>query len=162
MRPWVRRASVAVLCSLSLQGCYVYRDGDPGRYDPGERIRARLGPAEAGRLETFMAEESRTLEGTVVEAAGDSVLMAVTVHSALQGNRIRNLEQRVYVARDGILDVEVRRLDAGRTAFVAAAGVAALVSAFIVGTIDQGTPRDPGPTPTESRIPFWGFAIPWR
>lgn len=152
-----------VLVVPLLQGCYVYRSADVSEAPMGARVRARLAPAEAARLEAFTVEGTRALDGRVEEVVGDSVMMAVTVHSELQGNRIRNLEQRVQVERSSIIDLELRQLDRGRTAFLVGIGGAVVISAALLKARNTGT-VNPGPQlPPDDAvwIPLIRFALPW-
>ncbi len=158
----VGRILLVLLALPLLQGCYIYRSVGPDEIAPGQRVRARLAPGEAVRLEEFTAEGSRSIDGNVVELQGDSALISVTVHSELQGNRIRNLEQRIMVDRGGIIDLELRTMDRGRTAFVAVVATAGILSLALLKAKDNGTinPQDPSP-PDESRISLFRFAFPW-
>lgn len=151
----VRRVPILLLSLPALVGCHAYRAGTPEDLRTGTEVRARLSPGEAGRLESLVAPRNRALEGRIEEVDPDSVLLRVTVHNELRGARVQTLQQRVRVARSGILDMEVREMDRFRTGILVGGAVAVLTAVAIDrwGGGGEGG-DDPGPPPAEARIPL--------
>jgi hypothetical protein len=153
-----------MLAATTLSGCYTYVPSGLGEIRPEEDVRVRLDPGEATRLESFVKRGTRAVEGKVVEQNGDSLLLLVESHSELRGDRVQTLHQRVQVAHSGVLDVELRRLDKGRTYMatgIAVAALAVIASKTIFG--DGGGDGDgPGPPPDESVIPAFSWRFPLR
>jgi hypothetical protein len=138
--------------------CYRYTPGTVDAVPPDTDVRARLSAVEADRLAEYMPGASRVLEGKVLERNGESILMLVPVVSELRGNRVQTLHQRLEVSRTGIVDLELRQLDRGKTGLIVAGGTAALV-AVIVNSVILGSSSDrnrPGDGGSELviRLPF--------
>jgi hypothetical protein len=153
----VTRISVLAILTLSA-ACYRYTPASVDAVPPDTDVRARLSAAEADRLSEYMPAESRVLEGKVLERNGDSILLLVPVLSELRGNRVQTLHQRLEVSRSGIVDLELRQLDRGKTGLIMAGGVAA-VAAVVVNSVILGASSDrdrPGNGGSELviRLPF--------
>lgn len=159
MRAWRRTLAVGLLAAA---GCYEYVPSGLDEIAPRQQVRARLAPAEATRLEDFVTTGTRAVEGEVVSIGRDTILVLVEVHSELRGTRIQSLNQRVSIGRAGILDIESRRLDRGRT-YGAVLGGALAIGIFAADRIfgDSGSSTDdPGPPPDEARVPLFSFSVP--
>jgi len=158
-----RSRLVAALSVLGMAGCYSYLPSSLVEVGPDQDVRARLAPEEAARLEDFVRGDTRSLEGTIVEQGPDSVLLLVETHSELRGVRVETLHQRLQVARSQILDLEVKRLDRGRTYLMTGAGVGAIAWLTVRGIFGNGgsSTEDPGTDPDETRIPFLSVRLPF-
>jgi hypothetical protein len=142
-------------------GCYRYVPAGNADLQPDNEVRVRVNEAEARRLAVAIEPGTRVLEGRVVEHQQDSVLLLVNVYSELQGARVVTLNQRLNVARPGIVDVELRQLDGTKTAIVAVAGVAlvgTVIGAIATGGFDSGN-DDGGPGPRDLLVPL--FRLRW-
>ncbi|MDH5589235.1 MAG: hypothetical protein OEZ65_05775 [Gemmatimonadota bacterium] len=151
-----------VLCSVvTMSGCYTYVPGEVGEISPPEEVRLRLAPVEAARVSDFLANDTRAIEGRVVESAADSVLLLVPVHSELRGNRVTTLNQRVQVARSGVIDVELKQLDRGKTYLTAAAAAGLLAYITVDRLFGPGgsNPNQPGVPPGEAVVPSFSFDL---
>ena len=145
---------------VALTGCYTYATIDPATTQPGASVRARINAQTADQLEPLLGMETRILTGLVIATAPDTMIIEVpTAASASSGGSIVKLKQRVSVPKSGMLELESRTLNKGRTAIVAvgaSAGVTALiVGGYILGPGKEKLPGEPGGP--EFRIP-----VVWR
>jgi len=147
---------------MVVAGCSVYTPASVDEISPRSAIRARLDPDEAARLDSFARK--RVIGGTLLEVRPDSILVLVDVHSELRGNRVRTLQQRVQVARSGIVEVESRHLDRERTYLViglSVVGTAIFAANQIFGSENPGQPKG-GSSPNEAHVPWLRFRLPWH
>ena len=131
---------------VGLAGCYSYATIDPGMIQPGTGVRARINAQTADQLEPLLGMETRILTGTVIATASDTLIIEVpTAARTASGGRIVALRQRVSVPRSGLLELESRTLNRGRTTLVAV-GTTAAVTALVIGSYVYGPGRDKPPT----------------
>lgn len=152
-----------VLCVLALApGCYTFAPARPEDARPQQSVRVRLAPSEAGRLADFTDPQTRALEGRMVEATADSILIMVPSHTELRGTRVETLFQRVQVGRDGVLEMELKSLDRPRTYLVSGLAFAALVGFAIDRLTGKGGSDviPPGGGPNDTVLP--AVRIPFR
>ena len=142
---------------VALSGCYSYATIDPATTQPGASVRARINGETADMLEPLLGMETRLLTGTVIATASDTMIIEVpTAASAPTGGAIVRLKQRVSVPRSGMLELESRTLNKGRTTLVVA-GSSAAITALIVGgyILGPGKEKLPGePGGPDFRIPI--------
>lgn len=142
------RMRVAGLLPLLLltTGCYSYVPTAADTLRPGTDVRARLSPAGVATLAEAVPSAPRVVEGKVVERGDGGLLLEVPATTFERGVRLETLHQRVRIAEKDILEVELKRLDRGRTGLVVAGGVAAAVVTFLQlrGDPGEGEQR-PGP-----------------
>ena len=142
---------------VALAGCYSYATLDPATTQPGASVRARINGQTADLLQPLLGMDTRILTGTVIATAPDTMIIEVpTAASTPSGGAIVRLKQRVSVPRSGLLELESRTLNKGRSALVAA-GAGAGVTALIVGgyILGPGKEKLPGePTGPDLRIPI--------
>jgi hypothetical protein len=123
-----------------LGGCYSYRVVPVEQVPVGETVRARVSAAEAERLREVIGRDDRVLEGQLLAPADSGVLVAVrtsVIDAAVQTH------QRILVPRQGLLELEVRRLDRWKTAGIAAVVVAA-ATAVAVSQFNSDKPTENG------------------
>lgn len=149
------RATTGGLVALvaCLSGCFAYNATELGDIRPGDDVRVRLSAAQFDELEEHLPGQDRVVEGDVVEAGSESILLEVPVSTTSDGMRMRSLSQRFEIPASGIVEVEHRTLDRRRTWFVGS--LAALVTGIVIYdqlNSDAGTGiKDGGPPPQESR-----------
>ncbi len=154
--------ALVLLGGLALSGCYTYRPTSLEELHEGEKIRARLTGAEARAIEQYIPRDARTVDATLIENGGDSLLLGIPVITDARGYRVETLSQRIRVSRAGIVDLETRELDRNRTLLVIGASMVAiggLIAAAGGGSADDN-PQPPGPPPDEDfmfKIPLWRF-----
>lgn len=158
--PLVRIATLVVL--LATAGCHTFQRTSYEQISPGERVRARVNSAWADSLDALLQRDARVVEGTVVEKPDGALLLEVAVQNELRGIEFQTLSQRVRIPETAFVDLELSRLDRGRTlGLVALAG--AVVTAFVVqqlseesggGTIPGGGGPVESPVAPLLRIPF--------
>ena len=150
------------LCAIAaLTGCYSYTPGALGDVSNGDQVRALLTATQFDELEEHLVGGDREIEGEVIEATPQSILLEVPVVSTVQGIRVQSLNQRFNIPAAGVADLQIREINKPRT--YGAIGIAALVLGVVV--YDQffaqtgQTPDDPTPPPPEDRV--WRIRIPW-
>ena len=141
------RPAVAVLLPLLAGACHHYVPGSLAELRPGDRVRTLLTPEQTRELGDFLPHGERALEGTVVEAGSESVLLEVPLLTVAEGIRVDSYHQRLRIPAPGLADVEVRSLARGRT--YALVGIAGLVVGAIVwdqvGSARRGGTNPPDP-----------------
>lgn len=130
---WAAPATAAV-CLAS--GCYTFT-AVGGTPPVGTDVRATVTDEEALRLSRQTGALSRALDGRLVGATNDSVVVSVVTFRAVSEiSGSRQLRQSVVIPRDGLEALEVRRLSAWRSGvlgLLAASGIALVVDRVVVG-----------------------------
>lgn len=138
----LRAIATACLTTFAATGCYSYEPIRIEQVAPGAIARARVDQDEARRISEVIGRDDRLLEGEVLQADNSRLLLAVPMTAASPGLATRTFHQRVEVPRASILEVEVRRFDALKTALViggaALAAGAAITAAFIATDNPEG------------------------
>ncbi|MBI4539215.1 MAG: hypothetical protein HY704_06890 [Gemmatimonadetes bacterium] len=147
--------SLWLALSILLAGCYRYVPARMGGVPPGTAVRVHLTEEGARRLEELTGRERRQVSGELL-GWGEQVLISAAVPAA-DGMVDRGLRQRIIVARDEVVAVEVRELDRVRTV-VLVAGVAAGATAAIVGAFTGGGGEGSRPEPPDG--PGEGIRVP--
>ena len=141
------RPAAAVLLQLLAGACHHYVPGSLVELKPGDRVRTLLTQEQTREFGEFLPRGERALEGTVVEAGSESVLLEVPLLTVAEGIRVDSYHQRLRIPAPGLADVEVRSLARGRTyALVGIAGV--VVGAIVwdqVGRARRGGTSPPDP-----------------
>src|SRR5690606_25218383 len=112
--PGARRASWTVPLA-ALPACYSYAPSDSATLRPGTELRARLSAVEAERLASVLPGVDRLVEGRVLEANGEGFLLLVPVAQRQTGGSLQTLHQRLWLGRDQVIEVELKRVDRLRT-----------------------------------------------
>lgn len=156
---WTRRLIHSLLgCSLlGLSACFTYTPVQVGEVSPGSVARARLSAAAAASVGEVVPLTGRLVEGRVL--AGDANLLLLEVPAAKDptGRSGLLLHQRLQLPLEGVIELELRRLDRWRTGALVAAGAVAV--GFVVarqfggGTASTTMPPGTG-GPSELLIPF--------
>jgi hypothetical protein len=138
-------------------GCYTFEPVGIGDLQPEMQVRARLSAIQAGEVSDLIPGDDRLIEGEVIENDPQRLLLLVPVANANRRGRFETLNQRLELPHDGLLEVELRKLDRWKTGGLTAAG------AFVIGyvlyrTLTGGssgnTPGGSGGGPQDSWIPF--------
>jgi hypothetical protein len=157
----MRLTRVMVLAGLSVSGaCYQYAPYSPQEVVPGQVVRLRLSPEEASKYADLRLRNPRLLDGTVVDRSGSELMLDASMSVGEPGANVRVLTQRVSVPVTGVLDVELKQLDRGRTSFLIGGG--AIVLGVIVAKGVKGSGSDQGPgteNPEARRVPFWQLRL---
>lgn len=150
-----RRWSFVMLAAL-LAGCHRYEPARIGAVPEGAAVRVHLTQEGARSLEEAGVTAGSDVSGTLLEW-GDPVVLSVEVPAA-EGMLDRGLRQRVMVAPDQIVGVEVRERDRTRTAILVG-GIVAVVATAAISALSGvfGGSDDPVPPgePEGSLIPSW-------
>jgi hypothetical protein len=138
--------------------CYSYVPVELSALPQGAAVRARITSEQAERVGPLVGREQRVLEGLVVTAGADSVMLEVPTASRIgSGGSIQVMHQRVAIARGGITEVELKRLNRGRTTLLVIGGSAVvgyfLMDALNIGPGREGPPGDDGGV--DMRIPLF-------
>ena len=157
------RASVVVLATASLLGCYTYAPVEVGSVGAGERVRARLAPAATEGLPASLQGGDRTIEGDLVDRTDGSLTLFVPTSLRQQGFFAESLHERVTLASRDVVELELRRLDRGRTyllAGIGAAAVAAVAVEVLSGKTGGNTIDNTTPGPSAAVLRLFRFGIP--
>ena len=122
---------------LATAGCHTFQPAGVSDLEPGHAVRARVTGAFSDSLSQILGrDDTRVIDGVVVEERASSTLIDVPAVTSLRGIRLETLSQRVEVPNEEILEIEIKVLDRGRT--LAVAGVAGLVvGAFVVRQLNR-------------------------
>ncbi len=141
-------------------GCYKYVPGTLETVPVGSGVRAMLSTPAQEELRSRTGINLSLLEGRLIE---NDERLIVSVKAA-EGSRMlgnQDLYQRIDVPREGVVRVDVRRVDAARTAGLALVltGAAAVVvsQAFKGGDPDKPQPPNGGP---DDNIVGWVLRVP--
>lgn len=141
------RTVAAVSLPLLAGACHHYVPGSLVELDPGDRVRTLLTQEQIEEFDEFLPRGERALEGTVVDAGAEGLLIEVPLLTVAEGIRVDSYHQRLRIPAPGLADVEVRSLARGRTyALVGIAGV--VVGAIVwdqVGRARRGGTNRPDP-----------------
>lgn len=159
----VRSVTRVALATLFCSACYTYTPATLEEVSPQQDVRLRLSQAEAARLEAYRGSASRTLDGRVTGKGGDSLTVRVEAVNELRGVRVQTLYQFLHVAQADVLDVELKKLDKGRTYLLTGAGVAAAVALVVshIGGNGGSTGPNPGGGPVEAVVPVLSLRLPF-
>lgn len=144
--------------AAALGGCYSYQRVPLTEIPPGADVRARVSADHADSLRSQIGQSRRVLEGVVVSASADQLLVSVPAMTSAES--AIPLRQNVAVPRSAIFEVELRRLDKVKTgAVVAAAAAGAAILAYAAFDIGNGSPGgNKGGGELQIMLPrFFGF-----
>ena len=156
------RARGALAAAALLAGCHSLQPVEVERLSPGNDVRVRVAGSYADSLDTVLFRDARVFEARVVENRGGALLLEIPVQEEFTGMELRSMAQRVELPRDAFLEVELKRLDRGRT-LAAAAAAGAVVAAVAVAQLsgESGGDTGPGvPGPQDARLPRFLLRIP--
>jgi hypothetical protein len=134
----VTRRIVASVALLSM-GCYTYAPATLDSIPLNSEVSALLSTEAQLSLEQRTGLNTRELRGELVERQADLVLIAVPSTGPFVGEELR---QRIDVAPQDILRMEVRKPAPGRTTGLVAGFVGAGVLIVVLGT-GQSNPGSP-------------------
>jgi hypothetical protein len=123
-----------------LGGCYSYRLVPVEQAPVGETVRARVSATEAERLRDVLGRDERVVEGELLAQPDSAILVAV--RTSLVDASVQT-HQRVALPRQGVLELEVRRLDRWKTLAVAGVVVGA-ATAVAVSQFNSDKPTENG------------------
>jgi len=157
MRRYARatRQGAVMLLLVLAAGCFHYTQVPLAQANIGRDIRVHLTDSGYTRLQQSAGDQlpqlRKTLEGPLVAANGERLLIAVPVYT--DGPTVRQtLQQRLAIPVSDVLGLERKSLDKRKTALIGA-GVGAALIAFIAyyvsGEFGGTTGPFPEPGPTE-------------
>ncbi len=159
----VSRPAVFLSLLAFAAGCHSYRPASLAQLHGGERVRTLLTPELHEELDEHLLGGDRLVEGTVVDASADGMLLEVPVVTVAEGIQIESYSQRLRIPADGVADIELRSLDRARSYSLGGVVVAALggIAWNIIQSGRQGK-GDPPPPPVEDRVVIISipFSIP--
>jgi hypothetical protein len=138
-------SAVALLCFVSLAGCYRYSAATLEALPTGSHVRARLTDEGVARLREITGSESSEVEGELIGVDEGLVRLSVRLTSENENAFARDLDQRLVMPRDHIVALEVRELDQAKTG-ASIAVAAAVVTVAVVQAI-SGSGRSPAQPP---------------
>jgi hypothetical protein len=134
------RTPALLLVGAVLGGCYSHRPVTLDEVAAGDDVRVRVTAQEVDRLEAEIPLPDRVFRGTVVGAESGLLLQVPVPGSEATSTSAGPLFNRIRVAPDGLVEVEVRELDRVRTFGLVAAATAV---ATVVGIAAFESPDDP-------------------
>lgn len=150
------RGMVAVVVAAGLIGCASYAPIEAERIAAGEQVRLWLTREGSARLDAILDQGDRAVEGEVLDATADRVLVAVATGVRQQARRHEVLHQRVLISRAAVTRFERREIDRLRTAGMITAG--AVVVGFLAwkgfSGVFGGPTASPRDGPAELRVPL--------
>ncbi len=148
-------AAAAVATSL---GCYKYIPATIDTTPEGAHVQALLSTEGQVSLRERLRVNLRMVDGEVLEARGDTVLLSVRTTTLRDVFGNQSLYQRVDIPRSHILRIDQRRFDAiragGLIAVVAGGAALIIVQAFGERNPGQVEPPDGGP---DDRRAIWSL-----
>ena len=145
--PLTARAALCAAAILAATACHSYRPGALGDLSPGDQVRTLLTADQHEEFSDYLLGGDRLLEGTVVEAGPQTLLVEVPVVTVAEGIRVESYSQRLRIPGTGLADLEIRSLDRTRTWGLAGAVGAALGGLVWYQLSDRA--RRPGPDPVD-------------
>lgn len=154
IRGYACLAAVQLLCS----GCFGYVPAEHGTVPPGRKVRVHLTQEGLGDLAEFAP--GLRMDGTLLRADGDQLILRVSVVDQTVGIMTRSLGQDLTIPASRIARLEQRELDRGRTWLTVGAGAAAV--AAILTSFGEAIPNPELPPVEEDPAGFGpvGAAIP--
>jgi hypothetical protein len=152
------RAKSFLLLLPFCTACYTYAPVELNNVTPGTMVRARIAADQIARVEPLTGRSSRVLDGVLVDAGTDTLLIEVPAATrTLTGGGIQVLNQRLSIPRSGVTEVELKRLSRPRTMGLIAVGTVALgyiiIDALNIGPGKEGLPNEGGGE--DFRIPLF-------
>lgn len=144
-----RGASLLLLGSFLLQGCYSVSAVDPGGPQPGTRLLASLTPDGSQQLASQVGPRVIAVEGVLDEANAERLsLRLLRTEGSNQVSTYWNQEE-VNIPRPAIAQLRQRRLDRPRSYLMAGAivGGALLLASMAGGAFAGGDDGGGGPPP---------------
>jgi hypothetical protein len=152
--PW-RVALCLSGAALSL-GCYTYLPTTLDAVPVGGEVHAVLSTERELALQDSLGVSLRPLRATLVARGDDRVLLSVRTAVGSRELGSQGLYQRIGVAPQDVLRVDVRRLQRGKTVALAlaVAAVATIAAIETVAILRPGTPDGGGGGPPE-QVRHW-------
>lgn len=153
--PAMPRTALLMLAALSA-GCYSYVPVED--VEPGTRVRSYLTAPAAVRVAEVTEDASRTVEGHVVRADDQTLVLGVRVDFPRGYSMPRDMVARtdtLRLARTDILELQTPQLSVWKTSLFVGAlvgGAALVTTAVLAGGGGTGDPG-PGDDRTTSRVP---------
>ena len=127
-------------CAIALVlACYRYVPASLDVVPSGSAVRATLSTEAQLALRDSLGLRRPTVQGTLVQRDGDRLLLAVRTDAAEWRPGAPALYQRIAVTPRDVLEVEVKRLQRGRTAGLLAV-LAAAATISVIELIRRGNP----------------------
>ena len=139
---------VVVASLVASVGCYEYVPTNFEAVPAGDRVRALLSVNAQEDILQRTGTHYRVLEGKVLEKTDDQMLLSIPTVKVESEYGSQSLYQRIDVARDGIVRVDIREMHKFKT--YGLIGLAAGAATFIVSqAFVEGEPGRPdGDPPT--------------
>jgi hypothetical protein len=156
------RKLLLVATVLAASGCYRYLPAPASAVAPGTPVRMRITAQQAEALRAQRLSDNRLLNGTVVEKTEQGFMVETEVGRNDPTRGTRAVTQLLSIPESGVLEIEQRTLDRGRTGMAMVAGGVVLgVVVALQSRGGQGGTDTPGPGTQEARrVPLLKLALP--
>jgi hypothetical protein len=156
------RRSVSLLaawgCIVASSGCFSYLEVPRTDVAPGMRVRALLSTEGQVRLGPLMGGPQPQLEGEVVEADPQSLLLLARIGVSNTPTGVFLERQRLQIEQREILRLEARRLERSKTAALSVLAAGALVGTTIwLFTAKRSGTENPDVPAPENAVLRWLF-----
>lgn len=146
----IRRYGCLAAVQLACSGCFGYVTAEHGTVPPGQRVRVHL--TQEGPDDLVEFAPGLTMDGTLVRADSDQLILRVSVGDQTVGIMTRSLGQDLTIPAGRIARLEQRELDRRRTWLTAGVGAAAV--AAILTSFGEGVPNPELPPVEEDPAGF--------
>jgi hypothetical protein len=141
-----RRRARPLACAVAASqlACYAWVPaGAGGALAPGARVALEVNDVGRVALAGTLAPSITRVEGTLVRAEGDQLVLALAGYSQIRGGYTQLTGDTVRLRREHLAAVQQRQLSRRRTLVAVGVGVAAVV-AFVAGwnIAGRGTPPE--------------------
>ena len=145
-------------CIVASSGCFSYLEVPATNVAPGTRVRALLSTEGQVRLGSMLGGPQPELEGEVVEADPQSLLLLARVGVSSTPTGVFLERQRLQIEQREILRLEARRLERSKTVAISAVALGALLGTtiWLFNAERSGTETPEVPAP-ENAILRWFF-----
>jgi hypothetical protein len=144
--PRLARAALCAVVATQL-ACYAWVPAAAGEsaLAPGARVALEVNDVGRVALAGTLAPSITRVEGTVVDASGDPLVLALAGYAQIRGGYTQLTGDTVRMRREHVAVVKERRLSRRRTLFAVGTGVAVVV-AFLAarGIGGRGVPGEGG------------------
>lgn len=139
----IRSRAIAIVSAATLGACYDYLPMPSGDPQPGLEVRAMLTDAGSLQLSPFIGPRVSSLDGTIVRADRDSLVLRVKSLTLMSGEENGWSGERLAVPASAVASLRTKQLSRTRTTLAALVATGGVV-AIIAGNHGGGDPASGG------------------
>lgn len=144
-----RAVAMGLLPAFLGTACYTYRPVDGTVPVVGTEVRAHLSPPGSFQVGEFTIHDVNGVEGQVYQASGDTLLVWGSFLQTRIGSRYSAGGGSLFLSRQQVGSLEVRRLSTGRSivAGVLTVGLVGALFGLVKSALAGSGPQPPVPEP---------------